>query len=83
MNQFLAAIEKHRLLRGISMVIFARDELKVPYFVAYDALKRGTTPADYNRKPFKDYYRAHEAEITALMAGDAAELAAPSPEVTP
>jgi hypothetical protein len=76
MNQLYKAIDRHRIQRGLSVAKFA-VEIGVPYFVAYKTLKQLTVPADYNRKPFLDYYLAHEAEICALL-----EKPAPAVEVT-
>lgn len=66
-NPFYIAIDRHRAtVRRISIRKFA-DEIGVPYDVAWNTLKRGTKPADYNRQPFLDYYLAHEAEVAALI----------------
>ncbi len=73
-NAVYAAIDRHRIERGVSMTKFAR-EIGVAYDTAWNTLKRGTVPHDYNRVKFERYYLAHEAEISALMKAEPAEVA--------
>lgn len=73
-NAVYLAMNRYRIERGLNIGEFARL-IGAGYDITWNALNGRSIPRDCHREPFVRYYLAHEAEISAFMNAEPAEVA--------